>query len=109
MNEKYPEYYEIVKGRKMHKPLNRKNWWYVQLNASIITAFGKYRMDYPKCVFVDVFTFMKLTQITIVRNNIKNDGDAKKWYYASLLVENALKVQAEANSTDEMKYEFRVI
>jgi len=111
MDKKYPEYYEIVKGCKRHKSLNLNNWWYVQLNASIITAFGKYKMDYPQCVFVETFGYTTgpTTQITIVRNNFKNDRDAKKWYDNLIFVQSALNLQAEANSTDDMKFKFVLI
>ena len=97
--EKTEEFVEI--------PLNRDNWWYVQLDATIRTAFNKYKLKLPKYVIIREYSDLSL--ITIVRENIDSEEEMKRWYFNKVFVQDELKNQTDANSTDEIRYSINII
>jgi hypothetical protein len=106
---------ETIKTRWKYVELNRSNWWYVQLDATIRTIFRKYGFDYPEYVFVD--KVFPRVDITVMRGRL-TDEDAAKWVDSYRFIVDELKAQADANSTSEydeveddcrIYYNFKVI
>jgi len=87
--------------------LNRDNWWYVQLDASIRTIFLKYKLKLPKYVIVQFLH--KSTDIFIVRSNFDEFEQAKNWYLNRVFVIDEIAQQAEANSHDDYVVNIRII
>lgn len=94
-------------------PLNKENWWYVQVDASIRFAFLKYHFKLPRQV---VITFTShYTYINIFRAPINTVNQLKKWEEKYLWVLDELNQQAKCNSNefgddeDCIKYEFKLL
>lgn len=92
----YQEYEDI--------PLNLENMWFVQLNASICSAFLKFGFQEPSDVFINAKG--STTKIIIVRSPIE---DSVKWYNDRYFIMEELNIQADANKTDDMRYVFKII
>lgn len=93
-------------------PLNRNNWYYVQLDASVRTAFLKYNCPLPKYGIIEELTHY--TIINLIRDNIKSKKDLLYWYKNRSNIQSDLDVQARSNSTDTdiedwMAYEFKIL
>ena len=94
-------------------PFNKENWFYVQLDATIRTAFLKYNFPLPPYVIVEkrkhYITFY------IVRDKIKNQKELLEWSANSLYANSDLDIQAKCNSRDIeddeywVHYEFKLI
>ena len=103
---------EIMEFKLTEIPLNRDNWYYVQLDASIRTAFFKYQCPIPKYAIIDEVSHY--TTINIIRDTIK-EKDILKWYDKSILIKDELAAQARCNSTELeddknwIHYEFKLI
>ena len=103
--EKNGEYKEII--------LNRDNWFYVQVNASIRFAFMKYKIKLPNDVIIKDCKHWIF--ITIIRPNLDSFNEIISWENNQLCVLDELNNQAEANSTTEedtedwIQYKFEII
>lgn len=95
-------------------PLNRDNWFYVQMDGSIRYAFLKYHCPLPKYVIIEDLSHEMV--INIFRETIKNAKDLLWWkeYYFCIL--NELEHQAKCNSIDKeddeenfIRYEFKLL
>ena len=78
-------------------PLNRDNWGYVQLDASIRTAFLKFNTKFPK--YVVLTEGGHYTWIDVYRADIENAEELFAWQKNKVLINSELNQQAEANST----------
>ena len=94
-------------------PLNKENWFYVQIDASIKYAFQKYGFKYPKYCIIEALTHYIIFHI--YRDDIKNKKELLEWHNKSRYVLDELKRTAECNSKDEIedpinwiKYEFKI-
>lgn len=105
--------HELLKFELEEIPLNRDNWYYVQLDATIRTAFLKYNCPLPKYGIIEELAHY--TIITLFRDNIKNKKDLINWFEKSLYIKSDLDIQAKCNSNDIeenenwIKYEFKII
>ena len=94
-------------------PLNKDNWFYVMLDASIRTVFLKYGMNLPKYVIVDEHG--ENITFTIFRCDLKEYECAKKWKEMKVYILDDLRIQAESNSFDDydgvngITYKFEII
>ena len=94
-------------------PLNRDNWYYVQLDASVRTVFLKYNCPLPKYGIIEELTHY--TIINLVRDNVKSEKDLLHWYKNRSNIQSDLDIQAKCNSNDIeenenwIKYEFKII
>ena len=79
-------------------PLNRDNWFYVQLDATVRTTFFKYNCPLPKYGIIEELTHN--TTINLFRDNIKNKNDLMNWFEKSFYIKSDLDIQAKCNSTD---------
>lgn len=99
------KYHKVVGYQKYEDiPLNRENMWFVQLDASIRSAFLKFGFQEPSDVFINAKD--STTKITIVRSAME---DSVKWYNDRHLIMEELNIQADANKTDKMRYVFKII
>ena len=80
-------------------PLNKENWWYVQLDASIRFAFMKYIRLIPETVIIEDNTHY--TTIKIIRNNFNNLEEVNIWLQNRIFILDELNHQAKFNSTDK--------
>jgi hypothetical protein len=112
----YKKYFDINKHDFVYEeiPLNRNNWWYVQVDASIRYAFLKHNLQLPKYVVVEDVTHY--ITFKIYRENIKNFKELQEYNKKLNYVLDELKFQAECNSSDEyddpdywVKYEFKIM
>lgn len=93
--------------------LNRDNWLYVQIDASIRTVFLKYNCILPKYAIIEELSHY--TIINLVRDNIKNKKHLLHWYTNRNYIQSDLDIHAACNSTDMddngnwIKYEFKII
>lgn len=97
---------EICKFELEEIPLNRDNWWYVQLDSTIRYAFLKYNLQLPKYVVLDELKH-RIT-INIFRSPIKNTKELLQWKEKFIYLLDELKLQAESNS-DEFDDEHWII
>ena len=85
-------------------PLNRDNWWYVQLDGSIRTAFFRYGLPDPEMVIVEDSIpregVVPVVNIMVVRPPLRTLDGFNLWREKKLYVESELKRQADANSDD---------
>lgn len=94
-------------------PLNRNNWWYVQLDGTIRYAFLKNKCPLPKYVILEELP--NHTHINVFRSPIKNEKELLEWNEKYFYVYSELKFQGDCNSTEEyedvqqMKYEFKLL
>lgn len=97
-------------------PLNPDNWWYVQIDASIRTAFLTYNCYIPKYVVIEQYTVRFDTEcivINIFRENLKSEKDLLEWNQKWIYIKSDLDRQAQAN-TDEfgdtpVVYKFKLL
>ena len=91
--------------------LNRKNMWYVQLDASIRYAFIDRGVSFPKAVYVEDVNYNGyiVTYIRIVRANLITHEDVMRWVENKIYIMDDLKHQAECNSSDNHQYIFEII
>lgn len=94
-------------------PLNIDNWGYVQLDATVRTAFLKFGFPYPKYAIIENFShFMR---INLFREAINNENELSDWDMRRGFVESELDIQAKINSTDIenaedwVKIEFKIL
>jgi len=105
--------HELLKFELEEIPLNRDNWYYVQLDASVRTAFLKYNCPLPKYGIIEELTHY--TIINLVRDNVKSEKDLLHWYKNRSNIQSDLDIQAKCNSNDIeenenwIKYEFKII
>ena len=95
-------------------PLNRDNWFYVQLDGTVRTSFFKYGFPYPKYAIIEKHTNYML--IELFRQDIKDEKELKDWEMRNFYLKSELELQAKCNSTDEeddiedwMKIEFKIL
>ena len=95
-------------------PLNRDNWFYVQLDGTVRTSFFKYGFPYPKYAIIEKHTNYMI--IELFREDIKDEKEVKDWELRHSLVESELDLAAKFNSRDEeddienwMKIEFKIL
>ena len=95
-------------------PLNRDNWFYVQLDGTVRTSFFKYGFPYPKYVIIEKHTNYMI--IELFREDIKDEKEVKDWELRHSFVESELDLAAKFNSRDEeddienwMKIEFKIL
>ena len=91
-------------------PLNRDNWFYVQLDGTVRTSFFKYGFPYPKYGIIEKHTNYML--IELFREDIKDEKELKDWELRHSFVESELDLAAKFNSRDEeddMKIEFKIL
>ena len=95
-------------------PLNKENWFYVQLDGSIRYAFLKYNCPLPKYVIIEDLSH-EMT-INIFRETIKNDKELLHWKEKWLYIYDELDHQAKCNSIDNeddeenfIRYEFKFL
>ena len=89
-----------------------ENWIFMQIDASIRFAFGKYNLPYPKFVFVNRnYKRIREMTLTIVRENTKNIKEALYWNVMKMYVKDELDRQARSNSDEEdgIVYKFEII
>ena len=111
------KYYKNLYNSKLGKfelieiPLNKDNWWYVQLDASIRFAFMKYIGLIPEIVVIEQSTHY--TNIKIIRPNFNNLEEVNIWLQKRLYIVDELNNQAKCNSIDEgdnlMIYKFETL
>jgi hypothetical protein len=88
-------------------PLNKDNWWYVQLDASIRFAFMKYIGLIPETVIIEPSSHY--TTIKIIRPNFNNLEEVNIWLQNRIFILDELNQQAKCNSTDNEDNEDWVI
>ena len=95
-------------------PLNRDNWFYVQMDATIRTAFSTYNCPIPKYVVIEECRYY--TSIHIFRETIKNPKELIEWNEKWLYVLSDLQHQADFNSINKeddnenfIRYEFKLM
>ncbi len=105
------KYYWTSCGKNTKEiPLNRENWWFVQLDATIRCTFGKYDLPMPKAVLFDrAHEGTNSVPITVVRENLDGVKDVSEWFWKWFFVKDELDIQARANSTDDVTYKFHII
>lgn len=95
-------------------PLNKDNWFFVQLDGSVRYAFLKYHCPLPKYIIIEDLSHEMI--INIYRENITNIKDLLwyKEYWFCILDE--LNQQAKCNSIDNedddtnyVRYEFKLM
>ena len=94
--------------------LNRDNWFYVQLDGTVRTAFLKFGFPYPKYGIIENFSHFMV--VKVFRETIDDEKELGDWEMRRSLVESELDIQAKANSTDYeddiedwMKIEFKIL
>lgn len=90
--------------------LNKDNWWYVQLDASIRFAFMKYIGLIPETVIIEPSSHY--TTIKIIRPNFNNLEEVNIWLQNRIFILDELNQQAKCNSTDNedwVIYNFEII
>ena len=113
MENKTKYYKQEPMGKLEEVDLNRNNWWYVQLDASIRTVFKKFKTELPKYVIVEMYSTQ--TYIYIFRQDVNDIESANKWKVNKVFIQEELDIQAEVNSHDEydsensMNYQIRLV
>ena len=111
----YKKYFDQEKSDFVYEEisLNKKNWWYVQVDASIRYAFLKHHFKLPRQVVIQFCSHY--TYINIFRAPLNTISQVKKWEEKYLWVLDELEQQAKCNSTDNednenwVKYEFKIL
>lgn len=94
-------------------PFNKDTWFYVQVDATIRTAFLKYDFPIPPYVIVEKLTHYMT--FYIIRDKIKNEKELLKWQEKWACIKSDLDIQAKCNSTeieddeDWIIYNFEII
>jgi len=94
-------------------PFNKDTWFYVQVDATIRTAFLKYNFPIPPYVIVEKLTHYMT--FYIIRDKIKNEKELLKWQEKYVCIKSDLDIQAKCNSTeieddeDWIIYSFEII
>lgn len=95
-------------------PLNKENWFFVQIDASIRYAFSKYDFLIPKYVVIEDLSHEMI--INIFRDNINDENELLKWKEKWIWVLDELTHQAKCNSIDKeddeenfIRYEFKLL
>ena len=92
-------------------PFNKENWFYVQIDATIRTAFLKHNFPLPPYVIVEKLT--NYMAFYIVRDKINNEKELLNWCEKWIFIKNDLDIQAKANSNEfddnGVIYEFKLI
>lgn len=78
--------------------LNKYNWWYVQIDASIRFAFMKYIGLIPETVIIEPSSHY--TTIKIIRPNFNNLEEINTWLQNRIFVLDELNQQVKCNSID---------
>jgi len=79
-------------------PFNKDTWFYVQVDATIRTAFLKYDFPIPPYVIVEKLTHYMT--FYIIRDKIKNEKELLKWQEKWVCIKSDLDIQAKCNSTE---------
>lgn len=111
----YKKYFDENKHDFVYEeiPLNKNNWWYVQVDASIRYAFLKHHIKLPRQVVIQFCSHY--TYINIFRAPLNTISQIKKWEEKYLWVLDELEKQAKCNSIDNedsenwVKYEFKFL
>ena len=95
-------------------PLNRDNWWFVQLNGTIETAFYHYGISNPPAVYVEEVQYYEEdvpeVHIYVVRPPLEIPEDVEQWNEYGFCVKSELEMQANCNSVEDViKYKIEVI
>lgn len=116
---KQTKYYRRIYNRDLSKfelkeiPLNRDNWYYVQLDATVRTTFLIYDCPLPKYGIIEELTHYII--INLFRDDLKNENDLNKWLEKSICIQSDLDLQAKCNSTsiedidDWIEYKFNIL
>lgn len=87
--------------------LNKNNWFYVQVNASIRTTFLKYGVKFPKYVIFE--ELHGCTIIKVFRDDIENEKELLNWAQKYIFIKDELNIQAQANSDEEREFKFIIL
>jgi hypothetical protein len=111
--------HDVKEFQLIEIPLNRDNWFYVQVDATIRTIFLKYNFSIPKYIIVEELGSDNCKHIifNVFKNTIENENEALRWVEKWYCVFEELKHQAECNSyepwedtyTNYTKYEFKLL
>lgn len=95
-------------------PLNKENWFYVQLDGSVRYVFLKYYCPLPKYIIIEDLSHEMV--INIFRENIKNAKDLLWWKEHWFCILDELNQQAKCNSINNeddkenfIRYEFKLL
>ena len=106
--------HKTLKFELVEIPLNKENWFYVQLDGSVRYAFLKYHCPLPKYIIIEDLSH-EMT-INIFRETIKNVKDLLWWKEYWLCILEELNHQAKLNSVDKedddinyIKYKFKLL
>jgi hypothetical protein len=91
-------------------PFNRDNWFYVQMDASVRTAFLKYNCHVPKYGIIEELP--NNTMIYLFRDDIKTEIGLVNWEEKWRYVQSELDIQAEVNSNHDdnlTSYKFKIL
>lgn len=80
-------------------PLNRDNWFYVQLDGTVRTSFFKYGFPYPKYGIIEKHRHYMILEL--FREDIKDEKELKDWELRHLFLECELDLLAKCHSSDE--------
>ena len=94
-------------------PLNRDNWWFVQLNGTIETAFYHYGISNPPAIYVEEVQYYEKevpeVHIYVVRPPLEMPEDVEMWLAKKFYIEQELISQARTNSNEHIIYKIEVI
>jgi len=100
--EKKFEYNEI--------PLNRDNWFYFQMDASVRTAFLSHGCNIPKYAIIE--ELHNNTMVHLFRDDIKTELGLVNWEEKWPYILSDLDIQAETNSNNDDNwtcYKFKLL
>ena len=106
------KYFERLTNSWKEIKFNRKNMWYVQLDASIRYVFIDRGVSLPKAVYINDVNYntgYTVTYIRIVRADLITHEDVVQWIENKMYIMDELKRQAECNSSDNHQYIFELI
>lgn len=86
--------------------LNRDNWWFVQFNGTLATAFGYYDIPTPPAVYVEDKQYydgdIPEVNIYVVRPPLETPEDVEQWNEYGFCVKSELEMQANCNSVEDV-------
>lgn len=89
-----------------------ENWIFMQIDATIQYVFEKHHIPSPRYVFVNRdYKRTGEMDLTIVRDNFKNEKEAMFWNVQKMYIKDELDSQARSNSDEEdgIVYKFEII
>ena len=113
---KYTKYFRKVWNSEDKKfeyieiPLNRDNWFYVQMDASVRTAFLSHGCNIPKYAIIEELP--NNTMVHLFRDDIKTELGLVNWEEKYNYIQSDLDIQAEVNSNHDENctcYKFKIL